>query len=260
MKKKYTITLLVIVVFVLGLLLALFVIKNRATDTPSEAVIVTESSTNKTNTTTEGTDTFNKSLYSLTDPTSIWVIVNKQNGIPISYVPSLTVPDVKLRLGSAEQQMQISTAITPAVKEMFVAAQKDGITLVFGSGYRSAALQRQFYESYKAKDGQQAADTYSARPGYSEHQTGLAFDLTSQGGTCHLQICWEDTPEGKWVAANAYKYGFILRYQKGKEAITGYQYEPWHFRYVGKELASEIKKSGQTLEEFFNYPAAPNYD
>jgi D-alanyl-D-alanine carboxypeptidase len=170
------------------------------------------------------------------------------------------VPDVTLRLGSSEKQMQISSTVQPAVKEMFAAAKNEGVTLVFGSGYRSAALQRQFYDSYKAKDGQQAADTYSARPGHSEHQSGLAFDLTSKSGTCHLQICWEDTPEGKWVAANAYKHGFTLRYQKGKENITGYQYEPWHFRYVGKELATELYNSSQTLEEFFGYPPAPNYD
>lgn len=203
---------------------------------------------------------FDKSQYSLTDPASIWVIVNKQNDIPISYTPDLTVPDVRLRLASSEQQMQIRPDVAQAVQRMFAAAKKDEVTLVFGSGYRSGALQQQFYSSYKAKDGQAAADRYSARPGHSEHQTGLAFDLTSPSVTCHLEICWEDTSEGKWVAKNAYQYGFVLRYQDGKEAITGYQYEPWHFRYVGIELASQINDSGQTLEEFFGLPAAPNYD
>lgn len=198
--------------------------------------------------------------YSLTDPESIWVVVNKQNGIPITYKPDLTVPNVRLRLASTEQQMQIRPDVAKVIETMFAAAKKDGITLVFGSGYRSGALQQQFYNSYVARDGKAAADRYSARPGHSEHQTGLAFDLTSPNGKCHLEICWQDSPEGKWVAKNAHTYGFTLRYIDGKESITGYQYEPWHFRYVGTELAGKLHTSNQTLEEYFNLPAAPNYD
>ncbi len=205
-------------------------------------------------------NTFNKRQYSLTDPSSKWVIVNKRRSVPESFVPELTVPNVRLRLAHTEQQMKVSSQAVTAIEEMFQAAQADGINLVFGSGYRSGTLQRQFYESYRSKDGQVAADTYSARPGHSEHQTGLAVDLTSPGGACHLQTCWQDTVEGKWTAANAYKFGFILRYPEGKDAITGYQYEPWHFRYVGKELSVEIQKTGQTLEEFFNLPPASSYD
>ncbi len=205
-------------------------------------------------------NSFDKDQYSLSDPNSIWVIVNKRRSIPIDFVPDLTVASVRLRLARSEQQMNINTQTAPAIEAMFIAAQNEGVTLVFGSGYRSGALQRQFYESYKAKDGQAAADTYSARPGHSEHQTGFSVDLTSPDGRCHLQTCWQDTAEGKWAAANAYKYGFILRYPQGKENITGYQYEPWHFRFVGKELAAEIQKTGQTLEEFFNLPAANSYE
>lgn len=205
-------------------------------------------------------DNFNKQQYSITDPTSIWIVVNKQHAIPIDYVPNLVVPNVKLRLAASEEQMHFSKQAEPALEEMFAAASKDKIALVFGSGYRSGTLQKQFYNSYKAKDGQAAADTYSARPGHSEHQTGLAVDLTSSNGNCHLQECWQDTPEGKWVAANAYRYGFILRYKKDAQEITGYQYEPWHYRYVGKELAAEIHKTGQTLEEFFNLGPANTYD
>ncbi len=204
--------------------------------------------------------TFNKEQFSLTDPTSIWVVVNKHSGIPIDYEPEIVVPGVRLRLASSEQQMHIGKVAEPAIEEMFTAAKAEGVTLVFGSGYRAAALQKQFYNSYVAKDGQAAADTYSARPGHSEHQTGLALDITSANGKCHLEICWEDTPEGKWVAANSYKYGFIIRYEKGKEPITGYQYEPWHVRYVGKDLAAQIHQTDQTLEEFFNLGAAPDYD
>lgn len=224
-------------------------ITNTQTETPAQSNI---QSTHD--------ETFDKTQHSLTDPTSIWLVVNKQYSIPVSFIPELTVPSVQLRLASHEEQMQINTTTEPAIKEMFNAAKDDGITLVFGSGYRSGALQKQFYDSYKAKDGQAAADTYSARPGHSEHQTGFAADITSVNGSCHLEVCWADTPEGTWLAANAYKYGFIIRYPKDKQDITGYQYEPWHVRYVGKELAAEINKTSQTLEEFFNLGPAPSYD
>jgi D-alanyl-D-alanine carboxypeptidase len=112
-------------------------------------------------------------------------------------------------------------------------------------------LQKQFYDSYVGQDGQEAADRYSARPGTSEHQTGISFDATSLSETCHLEICFETTPEGKWIAEHAHEYGFIIRYLKDKESVTGYQYEPWHLRYVGKELAAELKRTGLTMEEFF---------
>jgi LAS superfamily LD-carboxypeptidase LdcB len=195
---------------------------------------------------------FNKNMYSLSNPDSIWVIANKSRALPGNYVPAdLTVPDVKLRLSSSEEQMRFRKVAAGALKLMFDAASKDGVTLVFGSGYRSYALQKQFYDSYVAKDGQAAADRYSARPGTSEHQTGLAFDATSVSRKCHLEICFENMAEGKWLASHAYKYGFTLRYKSGKESVTGYQYEPWHFRYVGKELAKELFTTNQTLEEFF---------
>lgn len=203
---------------------------------------------------------FDKNQYSLHDPTSIWVIVNKKNALPSTYEPELVTPNVKLRLSAPEPQMHIGAVAEPALEEMFGAAKAEGVNLVFGSGYRSAILQKQFYDSYVAHSGQADADTYSARPGHSEHQTGLALDVTSASGTCHLEICWKDTLEGKWLAKNAYKYGFVIRYPAGKESITGYQYEPWHVRYVGKELAAQINQSSQTLEEFFELGPANTYD
>lgn len=203
---------------------------------------------------------FNKSAHSLTDPQSMWVIVNKKLTIPIDFSPNLITPDVELRLKSQEQQMQINTTTAPAIKEMFLAAKQDNVFLVFGSGYRSGALQKQFYDNYVSKDGITAADTYSARPGHSEHQTGFSADITSKRNECHLETCFSETPEGQWLAANAYKYGFIIRYPKDKQTITGYQYEPWHVRFVGKELASEIHKTNLTLEEFFELGPAMSYD
>jgi D-alanyl-D-alanine carboxypeptidase len=205
---------------------------------------------------------FSKTLHSTTDPASIWVVVNKKHPLkPASYTPAdLGTPNVRLRLAATHEQMKLRKVAHADLTEMFNAAKVDGVSLVFGSGFRSQGLQRQFYDSYVAKDGQAAADTYSARPGYSEHQTGLAVDFTNPSGKCHLETCWEETPEGKWVAANAYKYGFIMRYTPTKQNITGYQYEPWHFRYVGKELANEMRnQSIETLEEFFNITGGTSY-
>jgi len=203
---------------------------------------------------------FDKNKYSTDTPASPWWVVNKTRPLPTGYVPAdLVIPEVKRRL-SGTSQMQYSNQAVPDLKEMFAAASADSITLVFGSGYRSEALQSQFYNSYVAADGQEAADKLSARPGTSEHQTGLAFDATSVSQTCHLETCFEDRPEGKWLAANGYKYGFIIRYPEGKESVTGYSYEPWHMRWVGKDLSAEMQRTNvQTLEEFFGLPAAPDY-
>ena len=103
-----------------------------------------------------------------------------------------------------------------------------------------------------ARDGQALADTYSARPGHSEHQTGLAVDVGAiSNPSCDLETCFGETIEGKWVAANAQNYGFIIRYPNGKDAITGYQYEPWHLRYVGIDAAVAIYNSGLTMDQYY---------
>lgn len=196
---------------------------------------------------------FDKSMHSIDEPGSIWQIVNKSRALPPNYVPKdLIVPDVRLRLATSHEQMKLRKVAANDLKAMFDAAKQDGIELVFGSGYRSYGLQKQFYDSYVARDGQAAADRYSARPGTSEHQTGLSFDATRPDGKCHLEECFADTEQGTWLAAHAHEYGFTLRYKQGKESITGYQYEPWHFRYVGRELSAELYKTNQTLEEFFS--------
>ena len=123
-----------------------------------------------------------------------------------------------------------------------------GLNLWIQSGYRSYTLQQKLYNNYVSRDGVEAADRYSARPGHSEHQTGFAFDLNT------ITDSFQYTDEGKWVNENAYKYGFILRYPKGKEFITGYKYESWHLRYVGKDLATILYNNGNwiTLEEYYN--------
>lgn len=210
---------------------------------------------------TEAPEAFDKNMFAIDQPGSPWWVVNKKRPLPAGYVPpDLDVPDVRLRLGRTAPQMPFSKSAIPALKEMFDAAASEGVILVFGSGYRSEDLQRQFYSQYVAQDGQANADRYSARPGTSEHQTGLSFDATNITENCHLEICFQDTPEGIWLKNNAYKYGFIVRYPENKEDVTGYQYEPWHLRYVGRELAAELRRTGiQTLEEFFGLPSAASY-
>ncbi len=131
-----------------------------------------------------------------------------------------------------------------ALYRMFDAAAADGCSMHIDSGFRSYATQTWLYNSYVQRDGVSEADRYSARPGYSEHQSGLAFDINDTSSA------FASTPEAYWLAKNAYKYGFILRYPEGKESITGYMFEPWHYRYVGVEKAKLIYDSGLTLEEY----------
>ncbi|MCM3710287.1 M15 family metallopeptidase [Sporosarcina luteola] len=161
------------------------------------------------------------------------VVANKKYPLPSTYAP-----------GESKEARA-------AFNEMAAEATLSGINLTAFSTYRSYEYQVTLYERYVKKDGVEKADTYSARPGYSEHQTGLAFDI----GEVNYEKYWAsskfgDTEAGKWVAANAYRYGFILRYPKGKETVTGYMHESWHFRYVGKEIAEEIFKRNITLEEY----------
>ena len=205
--------------------------------------------------------TFDTQKHSTTDPKSIWVIVNKQRQLtPKSYVPTdLRFPNVSQRVPGNES-MKLRDEAATAVEKMFADAKKDGLNLEVSSGYRSYSFQVSLYGGYVQTQGQAEADTQSARPGYSEHQTGLALDIQPADGRCHLEECFQDTAEGKWVKEHAYKYGFIMRYTPTKQTVTGYTYEPWHFRYVGVDLATEMHTTNiETLEEFFKTGSAPDY-
>jgi D-alanyl-D-alanine carboxypeptidase len=194
---------------------------------------------------------FNKKQQSLTDPTSSWVLVNKQHPLnPATYAPSDLVS-----VGNG-QQMRAEAAT--ALQHMFTDAQAAGYTLVADSGYRSYATQVSTYNSIVTAYGQSYADTVSARPSYSEHQTGWAVDIGT--GSCHVQDCFGATPGGKWTQANAYKYGFLLRYPESLTSITGYSNEAWHFRYVGVALSTELYDTHmQTLEQFFGVSGGTTY-
>ncbi len=194
---------------------------------------------------------FNKNKYSYNDVTSIWVVVNKQR--PLS--PQTYAPADLVSVGGGQQ---IRAEAAAALQQLVAGAKQQNLAIAALSGYRSYNTQVSVYNAEVKNYGQAVADSESARPGTSEHQTGLAIDVG--GGGCGIEDCFGNTAEGKWLAAHAYEYGFIIRYTSDKQAITGYRAEPWHIRYIGVELSGEMHKQGiTTLEEFFGLPAAPNY-
>ena len=156
------------------------------------------------------------------------LIVNKKYSLPANYNPG------------------VDSTAENALKQLQQGASTAGYNIPLLSGFRSYSRQQTLYNNYVARDGVTLADTYSARPGHSEHQSGLAFDVGK------LDNNYGETAAGKWLKDNAHKYGFIIRYLKGKESITGYQYEPWHIRYVGIDHATKIYEQGITLEEYLN--------
>lgn len=184
---------------------------------------------------------------------SLLVVVNKQRPLnPKTYVPS---PRSSVNGVSLQKDAAI------ALKQMAAAMNKAGAgTLWLNSGYRSYSTQVDVHARQVKALGLAAGERLAARPGYSEHQTGLAADVSAIGQGCSIQVCFAKTKAGKWLAANAWQYGWILRYENGQTAVTGYQFEPWHFRYVGVEMATDYKaKRAKSLEAFWGLPAAPKY-
>ena len=187
------------------------------------------------------------------NPEAIDVLVNRTYNLPDTYVPGdlVKLTDVPTVLSNPEVNQMRSVAYE-ALKQLFTAAKDEAsYDLYARSGYRSYNTQVSLYSSYVTNHGQAAADTFSAKPGQSEHQTGLVMDITCEAMNFQLDDTFGDTDEGKWVSENAHRFGFIVRYPKGKEDITGYMYEPWHLRYLGVELAIDVYESGLTLEEYF---------
>ncbi len=179
-----------------------------------------------------------------------------KNGI--TYIDGFLVANKTYSLPSSYTGGTSTKGLTKEVYNAFLDMQQGAtaanVNIYVQSGYRSYDTQKRLYNNYVARDGKAAADTYSARPGNSEHQTGLAFDVCSNGypNAC-INDGYHNTEPARWLSANAYKYGFILRYPKGKENETGYKYESWHFRYVGIDLASKLYNNGDwiTLEDYF---------
>lgn len=191
----------------------------------------TQTTTTTTTTSADGsTSTTTTNAASVNSPMYIQgiLVANKTYGLPENYNPG------------------VDPAAQAAFDKMQAAAKNDGYSLSICSGFRSFETQKTLYNNYVTRDGKEKADTYSARPGHSEHQTGLAFDINKASDS------FTDTPEAKWLAENCWKYGFIIRYPKGKESITGYKYESWHIRYLGEDVAKKVYDSGKTLEEYLN--------
>lgn len=188
------------------------------------------------------------------NPENRMVLVNKEYSLPSTYEPAdLVSPNVEFSFGDTDvPQRYIRKEAAIALEKMFAQATKEGIELFAVSGYRSYERQTGILNVEKARKGDEVALETVALPGQSEHQTGLAMDVTSRSAGMDITEKFGDTPEGKWVKENAHKFGFIIRYQKGKEDITQFAYEPWHLRYVGVNEAAEIYENDLTLEEFFD--------
>lgn len=179
---------------------------------------------------------------------SPWLVVGRHIGIG-HYTPE------KLASGHGAR---LTPAAHHAFDRMVRAAAKHGVALWSASSYRPYDEQVRLFSSYAASDGRKEAETFSARPGHSEHQTGMALDVASQ--SCAVQACFAGTKAGRWVQKHAHTYGFIIRYPKGEQSVTGYVYEPWHLRYVGTWLSGYLSSAHvKTLEQAFDLPSASGH-
>jgi D-alanyl-D-alanine carboxypeptidase len=189
---------------------------------------------------------FDRTAHSTTDPSSIWVVVNKTHPIAPDFRPDLAIV----------RGYQVAEPAAGPLGRLLEASDRRGLGLKIESAFRSYGYQLHVHAATVANRGEAVADRLSARAGYSEHQTGLAVDLiTPDDPACDFQACFAHTPAGRWLAGNAWRWGFVVRYQPATTAVTGYQPEPWHLRYVGGPLARELRVEGiATLEEFFGIP------
>ncbi|MGM1029641.1 MAG: M15 family metallopeptidase [Actinomycetota bacterium] len=195
--------------------------------------------------------------WDVTTASSLQVVVNKLRPMdPPDFAPEL----VAVSTGQEGGEL-VRPELEAALAELDAAMRAAiGEGTYVTSSYRSAALQAQYYQDAIARFGQAAADTTSARPGHSEHQTGLAIDLMSTAMQCRLDRCFGETAAGRWIAAHAWEHGFVVRYPQGSDAVTGYAWEPWHLRYVGDEVSTAMHDAGvATLEEHFGLEPAPAY-
>lgn len=249
MDRRKVFLLVIVVALVTG---GLFFVLERGQPEPKQTSPPTSQTSGQQPNQQQTAQAFDKNRLSHDDPTSIWVVVNKTR--PLS--PKTYAPDDLVAVTGSTQRLRKEPA--EALERLIKDARKENLIINPLSGYRSYDTQVTVYGNEVKSYGQTVADTESARPGYSEHQTGLAIDVG--GGGCGIEDCFGKTAEGKWLAVNAYKYGFIIRYTSDKQQVTGYRAEPWHIRYIGTNLSSEMKKQGvTTLEEFFGLPAAPEY-
>ncbi len=179
------------------------------------------------------------------------VLVNKRRNLPSDYKPKdLVVPKVSFSFKEDLEKRYLREEAALGLEELFEEAEKNNHILYAVSGYRSYNTQKGVFDRKEKSVGFEKANQLVAFPGQSEHQTGLAMDISSKSANLSLEEVFGQVPEGIWVKENAHKFGFIIRYPKEATEITGYSYEPWHIRYVGKEVATEIYEKNVTLEEF----------
>ncbi|WP_147534910.1 M15 family metallopeptidase [Bacillus marasmi] len=188
------------------------------------------------------------------NPMNILVLVNKQFALPAHYEPKdLIRPKVRFSFGNKHlEKSYLRKEAAHELENMFLQAKKSGIELIAVSGYRSFDRQKEIYSAEVNKVGKALAVQVVAVPGNSEHQTGLSMDISCESINNSLTEKFNETKEGKWLTENAHRFGYILRYPKGKDEITGYKFEPWHYRYVGKKAATLIFDNNLTLEEYFH--------
>lgn len=197
----------------------------------------------------------------VTNPGDLVVLVNKERALPSDYIPQdLVSPQIPFSFQGQSEKKLLRKDAAKALEALFAKAKEEGIELIGVSGYRSYNTQKAIFNRNVEKKGLEATSQYSAEPGHSEHQTGLSIDVYNKEYKYALEESFADTEEGKWLAEHAAEFGFIIRYPKGKEEITGYNYEPWHIRYVGIDVAKEIKNRGITLEEYFQDADAVSKD
>jgi D-alanyl-D-alanine carboxypeptidase len=185
------------------------------------------------------------------DPSDVLVLVNKEWNLTANYVPpDLVTPDIPFSFSEDLPKKLMRQEAAIALEELFKKAEADGIQLAGVSGYRSYQRQKDIFTARAKQRGEEVANKTTAYPGQSEHQTGLAMDVSSASVNYQLLESFGETTEGIWLAENAPDFGFIIRYPKGKEEITGYSYEPWHLRYLGIETALQVSARGITYEEY----------
>lgn len=179
------------------------------------------------------------------------ILVNKQIALPAGYKPTdLVTANIDFVDTASGERRMLRKEAAQAIEKLMAGAKAAGIDLKGTSAFRSYDYQVQLFNAYVAKDGKEQAMKYSAPPGHSEHQTGLAIDVSSASVGYQLTQSLEQTKEGKWLADNAHTYGFIVRYQRAYEAETGYMFEPWHLRYIGVEHATNVHKTNVPFERY----------
>ncbi|MDQ0192272.1 D-alanyl-D-alanine carboxypeptidase family protein [Paenibacillus wynnii] len=220
---------------------------------PTDAPVTSRPPAKPTDSAEEGSSGSDDSIETAAEPESLTVLVNKQYKLPDNYKPDdLVYPDVPFLFSDKIEKRMMRKTAAAALEELFAAARKDGVHLAGVSAYRSQSTQTRLFNNYVARDGEAKARTYSAVPGHSEHQTGLAIDVSGSDGKCAAESCFAGTKEANWLEKHVAEFGYIIRFPEGKQSITGYKYEPWHIRYVGTEIASSVVDRDITLEEYYD--------